>query len=857
MFSGVISYLQSRKVLSAMEWVVHTYNVIYITNQIQIIESEIETNVFDEITTGKHNSNISLLISQRNNKLDLISTLTKDNPFQTRNINVLRPLLIDKDTYLQHLLQLNEKRYESKALLLAATAKLNSLNIQSNALLQTIKSTEMQLLDIRNNSYQIAAHKNGIILVNILVFCGILLFCALVLINYHLSRRNKAEENQRQMEKKLLSFNEKLKASEERFELAVTGSRIGLWDWEVGTNKMYFSPYLKKMLGYEQNEIPNTTDSFIKHIHPADLERVNAAINQHIKYRVPYDLEYRLLKKSGNYHWYEATGQSVWDENGRAIRMVGSLFDISDRKRFIKRIQMQFAISKILSEGTNLKEIADQISQAVSDHLDFDFSATWMLDEAKEVLHCVSTWFSSDKLTAFDVESKKLTFNYSEGLPGQVFASGKSIWIDDVANDPNFVRAKSAKASGLHSGFCFPIIMKKRVIGVVEFFSADMQLADEELMNLMDAVGLQIGHYLQRKEAEYKLKESESYKNAVLTSASDSIITVDSQGIIVSSNPQSEKIFGFSKADGFSPSHIDTLMPNISASLDTFANKGAIEYKGTRGNGETFPVEISISKMESNIELLYVIVVRDITERKKVDRLKNEFVSVVSHELRTPLTSIRGSIALLLGGKMGEFPEKAMKLLNIADKNCDRLLLLINDILDIEKIESGKMRFNMQSVNINKLVHDAITNNRLYADKYHVSIIAKNTCENLLVHGDSDRLMQVLTNLISNAAKFSNANGVVEVSVELNNNNENVRISVRDHGVGISPDFRPRIFQKFSQADSSSTRGKSGSGLGLSISKAIIEKHNGVLSFESIPGQGATFYFDLPLETAKSVEQYI
>ncbi|MCW8417466.1 response regulator [Fluoribacter dumoffii] len=241
-----------------------------------------------------------------------------------------------------------------------------------------------------------------------------------------------------------------------------------------------------------------------------------------------------------------------------------------------------------------------------------------------------------------------------------------------------------------------------------------------------------------------------------------------------------------------------------------------------------------------------VIVIHDITERKQTEKLKNEFVSIVSHELRTPLTSIRGSLGILLSEIMGKFPPKVKKFLEIANNNCERLLLLINDILDIEKIEAGKMDFELKVSDLNKIVHEAIENNRMYAQKFGVNIeLINHNNEQYQVRVDAERLMQVLANLISNACKFSYEHEKVIVRIE--QINSSVRVSITNKGDGISPEFQTRIFQKFSQGDASTTRGKGGTGLGLNISKTIMEKMNGLLSFESKPHDVTTFYFELPL----------
>jgi PAS domain S-box-containing protein len=241
--------------------------------------------------------------------------------------------------------------------------------------------------------------------------------------------------------------------------------------------------------------------------------------------------------------------------------------------------------------------------------------------------------------------------------------------------------------------------------------------------------------------------------------------------------------------------------------------------------------------------LIYAVA-RDIHEQKRTEQLKNDFVSVVSHELRTPLTSIRGSLGLIAGGVTGELPEKARVLVDIAAKNCERLVRLINDILDVEKIESGQVGFRLAPVELRAVAEQAVEGNRAYAEGYGVALRMAGPATGARVWADADRLLQVITNLISNAVKFSPRGGEVEVAVSRGAGE--VRVAVTDHGRGVSPEFRQRIFQKFAQADSSSTREKGGTGLGLSISRAIVERHQGRIAFTSEPGVATVFYFDLP-----------
>lgn len=235
-------------------------------------------------------------------------------------------------------------------------------------------------------------------------------------------------------------------------------------------------------------------------------------------------------------------------------------------------------------------------------------------------------------------------------------------------------------------------------------------------------------------------------------------------------------------------------------------------------------------------------------DRMRIDKMKKEFISTVSHELRTPLTSISGSLRILLSGSLGDIsPEPAKKMLEIAYKNSLRLGLLVNDLLDFEKITSGKLTFDIKSHSVISLVDDAIEASKSYWSERNVNLRFNRPEQDFIIDVDGSRLTQVLLNFISNAIKFSLENGEVIISVEQKVNS--IRINVKDYGEGIPDSFKSKIFEQFSQADSSDTRKKGGTGLGLSISKALIEGMGGNIGFESQEGQGALFYVDISNES--------
>ncbi len=352
-----------------------------------------------------------------------------------------------------------------------------------------------------------------------------------------------------------------------------------------------------------------------------------------------------------------------------------------------------------------------------------------------------------------------------------------------------------------------------------------------------------------------RIKDSEARTLAIVDTVVDGIVTIDARGTIETFNPAAATLFGYAREEVLEQ-NIKMLMPepyhsehdgyllNYQVSGEAKVIGIGREVTGRRKDGSTFPMELAVSRMEVSGVQMFTGIVRDITDRKEAERAKSEFVSTVSHELRTPLTSIKGSLGLIRSGAIGELPEKMRAMLDIAYNNSDRLVLLINDILDMEKISAGKMDFIMAPTDVVSLIDEAVEANQGYGDEYGVTFVKVASDIAALVQGDKGRLMQVLANLMSNAAKFSPDGERVELSITRNENL--IRIAVKDKGPGVPEDFKKTIFQKFSQADSSDTRKKGGTGLGLSITKAIVEQHGGTVGFETETGKGSTFFFELP-----------
>ncbi|MEE2002270.1 ATP-binding protein [Alkalimonas sp. MEB108] len=353
-------------------------------------------------------------------------------------------------------------------------------------------------------------------------------------------------------------------------------------------------------------------------------------------------------------------------------------------------------------------------------------------------------------------------------------------------------------------------------------------------------------HQLQHSSRELQVQQQ--YLSTVMDNVADAIITTDANGHIERINQAAADIFGLSmqQLEGVHwSSLLDDPQQQQQLLLATTTPGKVVKTRGRNRFDQPFPLELSRSEIEFNQLTKNVILLRDMTEQHKVDRLKNEFVSTVSHELRTPLTAINGSIGLVLGGVMGSVSPQTKQLLQTAYDNCDHLTQLINDLLDIEKLEAGKMRFQLQPIALAELVEQCLQQNQPLATESRLQLKLQTRDHHLQVRADPLRLQQVITNLLSNAIKYAPRDSTVLLRLSLDGNK--VRLEVRDQGPGVPEHFQPSLFQKFAQADSADNKAKQGSGLGLAIARSLIQAMDGDIGYQPIQPHGSCFYLTLPL----------
>jgi PAS domain S-box-containing protein len=375
------------------------------------------------------------------------------------------------------------------------------------------------------------------------------------------------------------------------------------------------------------------------------------------------------------------------------------------------------------------------------------------------------------------------------------------------------------------------------------------------------------------KSTEKRLREVAALQRAILDSANYAIVSCDPNGTIRTFNASASQMSGYDADEVVGRANLISLhdrmemlvrAKELSRELDVPVPTGVevlfvkprmgkadeIEWTYIRKDGSRFPILLSVTALRDDTGSIigYLCVGKDLTDHKEVDRMKSEFISTVSHELRTPLTSIRGALGLLDGGVVGALPPEAQEVVQIAIANSERLIRLINELLELDKMEAGKIELHLQNIDPAKLATAALEGIRGMADQSGIKLSGTIDVRGV-VRGDWDRLIQVLTNLLSNAIKFSPQGGQVQIKVE-RGTKSGLRFSVVDQGPGVPPDQLHKLFRKFQQLDSSDSRQKGGTGLGLAISKALVEHHGGMIGIDSALGVGSTFWFEVPFDEA-------
>lgn len=639
---------------------------------------------------------------------------------------------------------------------------------------------------------------------------------------------------------------EELRRVKEQSELAMRSAAVGVWDFNPYTMKGYWSDLLNELLGRERHEAP-TSDDVLKWTHPEDKDALAKYIETLYQSGKAAAKVARFRHADGHYVFLEIRGDAI-HEDGKVVKLTGSFADISEEKKSEALRQELWKI--LILQGVRQSDKFTRVLEKASEYFGMEIGLISQVEgETYTVLHAVTP---DNGLSTGD------TFDYQNTYCENVFEADRPKAFHHVGQSE--IRLHPCyKHFSLEAYIGATTFVAGRRYGTVNFSSPLPRRKPFSSMDilLIEQIAQWVGYEIEREQNIASLRESE--ERFALAAKGSSVGIWDWRDVTVDEEFWSDHFYSLL---GYAAGEIEASIGNFRELLHPedrkqafdalerhFARKTAYhveyrlkckdgQYKWFLGTGQA--IWDSLGRPRRMIGSIM-----DIHERKKAEHLKSEFVSTVSHELRTPMTSIMGSISLIRSGRFGDLDPKTAQLLDIASKNGDRLVRLINDILDIEKMEAGRIEFTMKPVDLEELLQEAISQNQAFADKHQSVLTLESDIPAAEILGDRDRLIQVLTNLISNAAKFTPEGGKIKVNAALHD--DHLSISVTDDGPGIPPDKLEMIFDRFVQIDSGDSRANQGTGLGLSISKAIVEAHDGDLYVDSVVGWGTTFSVVLPM----------
>ena len=521
------------------------------------------------------------------------------------------------------------------------------------------------------------------------------------------------------------------------------------------------------------------------------------------------------------------------------------------------RQALQRTVSQIVGEDSSPEVAITRILQTLCVSHGWDAALEWKVNAEESRLEFRSAWGTPGKQTEGLIrESKGLSLANGVGLPGQVWKDDRSIWANNLDSLSPTPHTQSAQRYGMVSGWAVPVRVGNKVVAVLEFYCHSGLREDRAALSAVETAAASLGQMRARSHEQGRAEELYRQQEILLDSVADGICGVDQHGLVSFANPAAARLLA-APAQSLTGKPVHELLhgsdPSVcQSSVDCPLRRFHENHVATSGedtifrfDGSTFPAEYALTPILDDGRFSgAVLSFRDISQRFALDRLKDEFISTVSHELRTPLTSIRGAQGLLSSGTLGQVNDKATNLLRIALSNSDRLVRLINDILDLERIQSGREPLTFGPVQLADIVRQTIDGMAPVAEAAGVQLIHDTT--QVEIAADADRLIQVLTNLLSNAVKFSPPSSTI--SVLLRPGVTGVTLSVVDHGRGIPADKLETVFGRFQQVDASDSRQKGGSGLGLAICRTIVLQHSGSIWAERNPDRGSTFRVFLPYQ---------
>ena len=655
-----------------------------------------------------------------------------------------------------------------------------------------------------------------------------------------------------------------LKRSEERLNLAISATNLGLWDWNLVTNEVYFSPIWFSMLGYGPDELPQNYETWTSLLHPDDRDQSVSTVEEVIRKREnSFEIEFRLKHKNGSYIWIRSLGRAVaFDKEGNTNRLTGIHEDIHARKKEELVRQVLFDISNAVNSTHSLDELYEMIRTSLGRVVDTTNCFLALYNEDSDTLTLPFMKDEKDAFTEFPARKTLTSF---------VIRTGEAQLVDNL-REKELTELGEIEPVGAPcvSWLGVPLKHEGKTIGVfaVQSYSEEIVYTQSDA-ELLEFASDQIAVAIDRRRHQDRLRSNQERQRRVFESSPDPMLVVDPSAMILDFNSAFLEVFNV-KAGLVYGQKIFRFINKVHwrSSIENFREtweKGYLknlEYKVVRPDGSSFEAEVStgaIYDSEGNPESM-VLILKNISERKEAerkmleakykaeesDRLKTAFLSNMSHEIRTPMNAIVGFSDLLSDEQLS--PEERRDFISQINQGADDLMRLIDDIIDIAKIEAGQVNVHISECFVRELfreLHLMYIQNIKRAGKDQVSINIRWDwpLNELAIYTDPFRLKQILINLLSNAVKFTEEG---EIILGIEEHPEGIYFYVKDSGIGIREEKQKVIFDRFMQGHETKTKLYGGTGLGLAISKNLTEILGGTIGVTSSSGEGSTFWFILP-----------
>jgi PAS domain S-box-containing protein len=607
-----------------------------------------------------------------------------------------------------------------------------------------------------------------------------------------------------------------LKRSEQRYELALRGMSVGLWDWNITANTMFLSQRSMDILAVTDSGFVPQYAGFLGRLHPDDRSRVEKSLAGHFKKQNAFDVQFRMRRDDGEYIWAHVCGQVEFDSEGHPDRMAGSLQDITLEKQQDLDLERSERQLRLLIENT-------PASVAM-----FDKNMCYLLTSRRFLQDFGLEERPIIGVSHYDVfpelrgVSRWLDI-HQRALRGEVFELSEDSWT------------RADGSTEWHEWAIHPWHDADGEVGGIILFTESIAA---------------------RKQAEESQRTAEAMNRAAMDKAPIGKALVSTEGRFLKVNPAMCQLLGYTEeqllaTDFQALTHADDLgsdLAHLRSLLEGKTVSYQMEKRYAHRDGRMVWAHLSVSAVrKANGEVEFLMAqVQDITERKVIEQMKEELVSVISHELQAPVTAIREALFTALR-ECGSMPGPLRQLLTESQLHCDRVASLVGNVLDLQTLSAGLLDLDFKDAPLSFVTEQAVAANVEAAREQRVTLTLAPIDPSLVVYVDHVRYGQALSNLLSNAAKFSPAGGTVRVSAE--SRGDWVRVLVRDQGAGIPDDFRARIFSKFAHADSMSSREKGGAGLGLYVTRQLVEQMRGTIGFSTRLGEGTTFWMEFPRVT--------